>query len=142
MCIRDRGNLERELCIEREIELYKLKRNYNELRERLEGVKINNIKYLPVEREIENYFDTIFVNDNDLPDVIVEEYKNERIPYLTLTNNTDGDWTIITHVDKIYNGIMNGMKLMDYYNNNNNKWYVDNNDACYKYIRYIYDDGG
>ena len=38
------GDLDRELCIEREMELYKLKRNYNQLRERLEGVKINNIK--------------------------------------------------------------------------------------------------
>ena len=112
------GDLERELCIEREIELYKLKRNYDELRKRLEGVKINHIKYLPVEREIENYFDDIFVNDNDLPDVIGEEYKNDETTYLTLTNNTDGDWTIITYVDKFYerlignnpinyNGIMN-----------------------------------
>ena len=65
------GDLDRELCIEREIELYKLKRNYNELRERLEGVNI--IKYLPVEREIEEYFNNIFINDNNLPDVIVEE---------------------------------------------------------------------
>ena len=67
-----------------------------------------------------------------------------------LTNNTDGDWTIITYVDKAYeilignnpinyNGIMNEIKLMDNNNNNNNnKLCVDNNDACYKYIRYIY----
>ena len=141
------------MCIEREIELYKLKRNYDELRKRLEGVKINNIKYLPVAREIENYFDDVFINNKHLPDVIVEEYKNDETNYLTLTNNTDGDWTIVTYVDKVYeilignnpinyNGIMNGIKLMDCYNNYNNKWCVYNNDACYKYIRYIYDDGG
>ena len=71
-----------------------------------------------------------------------------------MTNNTDGDWTIITYVDKVYeilignnpinhNGIMNGIKVMDdYYNNNNNRLSVYNNDACYKYTRYIYDDGG
>ena len=114
MCIRDRYNVvpsvrnnyesvmwcyeQRELCIEREIELYKLKRNYNDLRElmMLEGVNINNIKYLPVERERENYFDNIFINDNDLPDAIVEEYKNDETTYLTLNNNTDVDWTILT----------------------------------------------
>ena len=72
---------------------------------------------------------------------IRDRYKNDKIAYLTLTNNTDGDWTIITYVDKFYeilignnpinyNGIMNEIKLMDYYNNNNNKLCVDNNDAC------------
>ena len=61
------GYEERELCIEREIELYKLKRNYDELRKILEdGVKMNHIKYLPVEREIENYFDNIFINNTYL----------------------------------------------------------------------------
>ena len=37
---------------------------------------------------------------------------------------------------------MDEIRLMDYYNNNNTKLCVDNNDACYKYIRYLYDDGG
>ena len=56
---------------------------------------------------------------------------------------TDVDWTILTYVDKIYNGIMDEVKLMGYYDNDNdNKLCVDNNDACYKYIRYLYDDGG
>ena len=40
-------DLDRELCIDREIELYKLKRNYNELKEMLEVVKRNDMKYLP-----------------------------------------------------------------------------------------------
>ena len=113
---------------EREIEVYKVKRNYDELRERVVGV---------------NYFDNNFINNNnDLSDVIVKEYKNEKTSCLTLTNNTDGDWTILTDGDKIYyNGIMDEVKLMGYYDNDN-KLCVDNNDACYKYIRYLYDDGG
>ena len=60
-----------------------------------------------------------------------------------MLNNTNVDWTIITYGDKIYNGIMDEVKLMGYYDSNNyNNLCVDNNDACYKYIRYIYDDGG
>ena len=112
---------ERELCVEEEIELYKLKRSYDELRERVVGV---------------NYFDNIFMNDNDLPD--------EKTNYLTLTNNTDGDWTSLTYGDKIYyNGVMDEIELIGYYDSNNyNNLCVDNNDKCYKYTRYIYDDGG
>ena len=72
---------ERELCIEREIEWYKLKRDYDELRERVVGV---------------NYFDSIFINDNDLPD--------EKTNYLTLNDDTDVDWTINTYGDMMYNG--------------------------------------
>ena len=44
MCIRDSSD--GELCVDREIELYKLKRNYNELKEMLEVVQINDMKYL------------------------------------------------------------------------------------------------
>ena len=94
---------------------------------------------LPVGRERENYFENIFINDNDLPDVIVEEYKNDKTNYLTLNDDTDVDWTITTYGDKIYNGIMDEVKLMGYYDNDNNtKLCVNNKDACYKSIRDIY----
>ena len=79
MCIRDRcygeGDIDRGWCIASEIELYKLKRNYGELR-----------KGLPVGREIQNYFGNICRNNNnnDLSDVTVKEYKNEKTTYLTL----------------------------------------------------------
>ena len=147
-------DLYRELHADRKIELYKLIRNYDVLRKILEVVNMNHIKYLPVEREIENYFENICINDNDLHDVVVEEYNNDKTIYLTLTSNTNGDWTIITYVDKFYerlignnpincNGLINDIELMDYYyNNNNNKVSMYNNDECYKYVRYIYDDGG
>ena len=81
-----------------------------------------------------NYFDNIFIND-DLPD--------EKTNYLTLNNNTNVDWIIITYGDKIYNGIMDKIKLMGYYDNDNNtRLCVNKNDNSYKYIRYIYDNGG
>ena len=38
-CYDGERDLERELCVDREIELYKLKRNYEELKERLNGRK-------------------------------------------------------------------------------------------------------
>ena len=103
-------DLDGEVCVDREIELYKLKRNYNELRKRLEGVKI----------------------------------KIDKIAYLTLTDNTNGDWTKLTNIEQVYEpikGIMNDIEVRDYYNNNN-KFDVNKNDLCYKYVRYIYDDGG
>ena len=75
---------ERELGVEREIELYKLKRNYDELRERVVvGM---------------NYFDNNYINDNDLPD--------ETTNYLTLNDDTDVDWTINTYGNMMHNGIM------------------------------------
>ena len=55
----------------------------------------------------------------------------------------DGDGSEITNVDRLYelvDDVDNG-----YYNNNNNNnnnLYVYNNDLCYKYVRYLYDDGG
>ena len=42
---------------------------------------MNHIIYLPVEGEIDEYFTNIFVNDNNLHDVIVEEYKNDKDVY-------------------------------------------------------------
>ena len=39
----DERDLDRELCVDKEIELYRLQRNYNELKEML-----NDLKYLPV----------------------------------------------------------------------------------------------
>ena len=119
MCIRDRYCEERDLCVEKEIELYKLKRDYDELRERVVGV---------------NYFENIFVNDKDLPD--------EKTNYMALNDNTKRDEIIITYGDMMYNGIMDEVQLMGYYDSNNyNNLCVNNNDECYKYIRYIYDDG-
>ena len=68
-----RQDLEGELCVDREIELYKLKRNYEELKEMLGVVKINDMKYLPVNIEIENCFDDTCLNNNNLPSVVMNE---------------------------------------------------------------------
>ena len=34
-------------------------------------------------------------------------------------DNTDGDWTINTYGDMMYNGVMDKSKLMGYYDNDN-----------------------
>ena len=75
MCIRDRHYgeryLERELYVDGEIELFRLKRSYKELIEKLELEKIDDMKYLPVVVDIDNYFDDTVVDDKHLPyDVI------------------------------------------------------------------------
>ena len=75
---------------------------------------------------------------------VVEEY-NDKITYLVLTRITNGDGANITNVDRFYELIgNNGVKYYvdNGHNNNNNKWKVDKNDLCFKYIRYLYDDGG
>ena len=96
---------ERELCVEREIELYTLKREYDELRERVVvGM---------------NYFDNNYIND--LPD--------ETTNYLTLNDDTDVDWTINNYGNMMCNGIMDKIKLIGYYDSNNyDNLYVDKND--------------
>ena len=58
----DERDLDGELCVDKEIELYKLKRNHNELKEML-----NDLKYLPVKIESEDYFDHTCLNNNNLP---------------------------------------------------------------------------
>ena len=91
--------------------------------------EIYDIKYLHYETERDEYFDKTVIND--------------KITYLMLTNNTDGDWTKITNIDKVYeiikgnnpinyNGIMNDIELMGYYNNNN-KLSVSKNERINKW---------
>ena len=63
----DERDLDGELCVAREIELYKLKRDYNELKEMLEVIEINDMKYLLYKIESENYFDDTCLNNNNLP---------------------------------------------------------------------------
>ena len=73
----DEGGLDREWCIERETELYKLKRDYNELKEVL-----NDMKYLPVQIES----DDTGLNNNDV-------IYDDKIIDLVLRKITYRDWT-------------------------------------------------
>ena len=111
-------DLDIELCADREIELCQLKRNYNELKEMLEVVKRNDMKYLPCKIEIDNYFEDTCINNNNLPDVlmsIVNEY-DEKINCCRMNKNTNGDWTKINDVDLVYDKIiiMGGNPMYDY----------------------------
>ena len=63
---------------------------------------------------------------------------DDKITDFILNKNTDGDGSEITNVDRLY-------ELIDDVDNgyyNNNEWYVDKNDLCFKYVRYLHDDGG
>ena len=103
--------------------------------------------------KIDDYFDNTVVNDNNLPDVVIDivnEYDDTND--MGITKNTNGDWTKVNNVGKVYeiikrynpinyNGIMNDIELMGYYINNN-ELSVSKNDNCYIKIRLLYDDGG
>ena len=70
-----------------------------------------------------------------------------------MTNNTKGEWTKNTNVDKFYEiirwnnpidyyGIMNNTDLKGPYIKNENIMYVNKNEKYYVKIRLIFDDGG
>ena len=146
--------LEKELCVDGEIQIFKSDRGYKELIERLGWEKINYMKCLPYEMKTDDYVDSTAVNEENLPDVVLEivnEYDdiNDR----GITKNTDGDCRKLTNVDKVYeiingdnpinyNGITNDIDLMGYNNNNNNKLSVSKDDNHYIKVRLMYDDGG
>ena len=130
----DERDLARELCVDKEIELYKLQRNYNELKEML-----NDMKYLLVKRESEDYFDGTVLNNNNLPYVVM----NDKITDWTMNIITDGDLTNVPNVDLFYDyfGKMNEFGLYGY-NTQNSNLCGNKIENCYIKPRLIYDDGG
>ena len=54
------------------IEVFKLSRSYKELIERLELEKIDDVKYLPVVVEIDDYLDDTTVDDKHLPHDVMD----------------------------------------------------------------------
>ena len=105
----DERSLNIEWCSERETELYKVKRDYNELKEML-----NDLKYLPVKIESENCFDDTCLNNNNLP-------YDEKLIDLIRNIITNGDWTETNNVDLVYDyyGKMNKQKFYGYYTQDN-----------------------
>ena len=83
----DERDLDRELCVDREIELYKLKRDYDELKEMLE----------------------VCLNNNNLS-------YDKKITDPILNIITNGDWTEIHNVDLVYDyyGKINELKFYGY----------------------------
>ena len=71
------------------------------IRDRVLDIERDEKSVLHCEREINEYFDNIFINDNNLPDVVVEQYNNYRITYLMLTKSTDGDWTCLLYTSPV-----------------------------------------
>ena len=149
-CYDGERDLERELCVDREIELYKLKRDYNELKEMLGVIEINDMKYLPVKIESENYFDDTCLNNNN------NLTYDEKMTDLILNITTDGDWTEINNVDLVYDKIIiigsnpmydycgktNKLKFYGYYTQDGHMRYINKAENCYVKPRLIFDDGG
>ena len=109
------------------------------------------MKDLPGAVNVDDYFEDTTVCDKLLPgDVInvVDEYDNEIITYMGITNNTKGELTI-PNVDRFYELIV-GNDVVKYYvdtiddngyYNHNNDMYVNKDENCYVKIRLIFDDG-
>ena len=132
--------LERELCVDREIKLFKVNRNYEEFVERLDVERAGNyIEYSPcIETEV-----VAEVDDN----------ADESLTYLTLTENTKGEITL-PDVDRNFEimvcnniCIINSIDTMeqsnndDYYNHNRHMYTIVN-EWCSHRIRLLYNDGG
>ena len=95
MCIRDRVSresvigsydgryFERELCVDEEIELFKVGRNYKKLAERL-GIEI-----------VDNYTEILPCVEADISAVDDDVVNDEFITYLVVTDYTKGDMTIL-----------------------------------------------
>ena len=102
----------------------------------------NYIEYLPVHRR-----GILIVDDSE---------NKERIKCLRVTdNNTDGDKTRITDVDRLYNliimcgnpvkhcyEVMEPFEKTNSYYNSNNKMSLIVNELCRRKTRLLFDDGG
>ena len=80
------------MCVDGEMQVFKLDRGYKELIERLGWKKTNYMKYLPY-------------NEADIAVVGDDNENNDLVTYLIVTNYTEGDRTI-TDRDKLYDKVI------------------------------------
>ena len=109
---------------EREIKIVEVNRGYEMLVQVLDMERDD-------EREREEYLNNTVIN-------------NDKIIDLVFRKTTDGDWITLMDHDRLYeiiNGMMMNLAIM-VYEKNNNKLKVDKNHLVYKYVRYLFDDGG
>ena len=112
----DERNLDGELWVDKEIEVYNLRRDYDKWKVRLE-VRLSN-----------NHL----IYDDKIIDLVLRKF-------------TNGDWTKLMDSDKLYeiiNGIIKDTEIMVCYSNNNNKSSISLEEKCYKKVRLLHDDGG
>ena len=125
MCIRDRYDSERYIERNREVEIFKICRNYEEFIERLGGERSeNNNKYLPC-------------NETE---VVGENENNDFTKYLIVTDYTKGDMTIPDH--ELYEIVENYRNLNSMYIDCNNIIHSILNHVYSFKIRLLFDDGG
>ena len=113
---------ERELCVDGEIELFKVDRNYKEFVERL-GIE-----------RVENYIEILPCVEADIAAVDDDVVNDEFITYLVVTDYTKGDMTIL-YDDKLYDKIIwnNPVSIVEKYEKLNNH-YVDDNNIRYRCV--------
>ena len=144
-CCGDESDYERE----RMVEIFKGKRDYEELIQSLNSERTGRIKNIPC------VTNNVYIDDKYLPvnEPIVAEYGNNNA--MVITKNTDGDFTNNTDVNLIYDKIILGGNPIDYcfgtmekisscgYNTkNNHMWRINKIEKCYIKTRLIFDDGG
>ena len=98
------------------IEVLNVKKGYRKFVERT-----NNIKYLPYEVNSAVVNDNYIDNEDKLLPVVristlvaIDDYSDENINYLIVTNDTEGDLTI-PDVDMTYDKVIMGDNPGDYY---------------------------
>ena len=115
---------------EREIKIFEINRGYEMLVQVL-NIERDEESELHYETEREEYLNKTVINDDKIIDWVLRQF-------------TNGDWTKLMDSDKLYeiiNGMMKNLEIM-VYENNNNKLKVNKNNLVYKYVRYLFDDGG
>ena len=131
--------LEKELCVDGEMQVFKLDRGYKELIERVGWKKTNYMKYLPY-------------NEADIAVGEEDNGNNDFITYLVVTNYTGGDRTI-TNRDRLYDELIGNNPINDdgfvkyknlnkCYINDVNIMYLIKNKLYRPKIRLLFDDGG
>ena len=96
---------------DREVELFKLNRGYGELIQILNRERVGRIKDLPCEVISTVVNDDYIVEKKYLPGdrmgvLVADDDNSEVIKYLMVIENTNGDWTKNTKVDKFYERII------------------------------------
>ena len=134
---------------ERMVEIFKVKRNYEELMQSLNSERTGRIKNIPC------VTNNVYIDGKYLPvnEPIVAEHGNNNV--MVITKNTDGDFTNNTDVDLIYVKIILGGNPIDYYlgtmekissygckTKNSRMLCITKIDKCYTKRRLLYDDGG
>ena len=133
--------------------MFEVNRCYNELVERLDIERVNDIVYLPCKifsSSNDDKVDHVDYLPGDVTGIAADDNNDEIIIDLIVRNHTQGDLTILDG-DKLYDVIIwnNPVDILEKYDNLSSLYIVgDNivnlikNELCRHKTRLLYDDGG